>query len=141
MNRLIKRSLTWPLCLLFVAGLVLGGNGSVLCVGDDGLLKVEPVCQPCSTELGEACDLEVADSGHDHQDYCDNCTDLHLYQNSLSPRTQAQTAGARLIDNSLLVRLTAPIDCFVSLVMLEPTGSDAELPSAIDFLATIVLRC
>lgn len=141
MDRLIKTYMTWPLCLFFVAGLVLGGYGSVLCVGDDGLLKVESVCQPCFNDAGEVCSSEPAGSGHEHQNDCLNCSDLPLHQNFLSPRPHVRKIGASPVHNNLLVRLTTPVHSQISQPVLESPGADPELPSAIKFLSTIVLRC
>ena len=141
MSRSIRTYLTGPLCLLFVAGLILGGNGSVLCVGDDGFLKVEPVCQPCVSDSGEICKLSQPDAGHDHQDECASCTDLPLDQNSISLRPNVHNISAAPVQNISLASLLAPIKPQISRAVQELPNTDSELPSARIFLATIVLRC
>ena len=141
MNRLTKTYLIWPLCLLFVAGLTIGGNGSVVCVGDDGLVKVESVCEPCVDEAGEACRVEQVDVEHDHQDECVNCTDLPVDQNSISTLPNIQTSEVSYVYKVSESRLVTPVDTHIGLKLSEPPRPDEELPSARLFLSTIILRC
>ncbi|MDF1543844.1 MAG: hypothetical protein P1R58_01935 [bacterium] len=74
----LKHALAVGVCLLLFVGLNFGSFGGVLCVGGDGHLQVEPVCEPGCNEDDYACLPEVCDSeSEDHQD-CKSCSDLPL---------------------------------------------------------------
>ena len=78
MNLQMRRVAILPLCFLLATGLTLGSFGDVLCIGDDGHIKVESVCQPCCGEADDFYFLTVSDSGQNHHHECVNCLDLSL---------------------------------------------------------------
>lgn len=75
---LIRKYITWPLCLLFVTGLAFGSHGSVLCISDDGHIIVESVCQPRYGEKTDCCFSATSANVDDHQNDGDDCLDLSL---------------------------------------------------------------
>ena len=66
----IKRMLIWPICLIFLLSLTLSGSGQVLCVGEDGQIKIETYCLPCCDDVEEACGLDLPEDLHDDHNGC-----------------------------------------------------------------------
>lgn len=78
MNSWIKKAIAWSLCLFFLIGVTISGYSDVLCIREDGGVKIESICQPCYIERDACCFLAVSAKVHDHQDDCDDCLDLSL---------------------------------------------------------------
>ena len=133
--------MSWPVCLLFVAGLALGSPCSVLCVGDDDHVKVESVCQPCCGDLETACSFTSSVSKHDHHDDCANCTDLSLIQGFLSQRPFSKTDYNGTIYLSYFAALTPAVDYQLTATAATPPGHGIESSSVKALLSTTVLRC
>lgn len=78
MNSWIKKAIARALCLFFLIGVTISGYSDVLCISDDGRVKIESICQPCYIEKDACCYLAASANVHDHQDDCDDCLDLSL---------------------------------------------------------------
>ena len=140
-NTLTCKLLTWPLCLLFIAGIALGKRGGALCVGDNGHFKVESVCQSCCGNPDEACFLVEANPAHDHHDDCANCTDHLLIQHTLSyvPSTRTVDAGA-IILSSFAILVPNIADQHSSIVNVQVKAT-CLFSSAGSLLSATILRC
>jgi len=137
----IRKYMSWPVCLLFVAGLALGSPGSVLCVGDDDHVKIESVCQPCCGDSETACNLTLSGSKHDHHDDCADCTDLSLTQGFLSQRPFTKTNYDGTIHLSYFAALTTVVNCQLTATAATSPEHGLELPSKEALLSSTVLRC
>lgn len=71
---------SWQLYFLIfiLVELTFGNFGEILCIGEDGHVKIESTCQPCCGEPDDFCSTIGIDINHDHHDNCDNCSDLQL---------------------------------------------------------------
>lgn len=78
MNLSVKKAITWTLSLFLIIGITSSGFSDVLCISDDGQIKLESICQPCDGESTDICLMATAANSHDHQDDCDNCSDLSM---------------------------------------------------------------
>ena len=78
MNLRIQKIIAWPLRLFFIVGLTIAESGDVLCISDDGHIKIESICQPCCNTTDNVRLLTSSDSRHNHHDDCYNCSDLQL---------------------------------------------------------------
>lgn len=139
-NKLICNILTWPLCLLFISGLALTGHG-VLCLGDDGRLKVESACPPCCGMPEIECVLMDAEFGQNHHNNCADCTDLPLNQHTLShaPSNRPTDVGPTILvllstsNGAAADRYSRPvIDGLLACRSLQP---------AFSHLSSSILRC
>ena len=137
----IRKYLSWPVCLLFVAGLTLGNSGSVLCVGDDDHVKVESVCQPYCNDSEAGCILRQPGSNHDHHEDCANCTDLPLIQDFLSQRPISKTNDNGTICLSYFTALTTLVNCQLTATATTSPQHALELSSEKALLSITVLRC
>ncbi len=73
-----ENNLSLPAILFFIALFTFGSIGDVICIGDDGHLKVESSCQPCCSEIVDSILLITSTNLHDYHDNCYNCSDLEL---------------------------------------------------------------
>ncbi|MFH1688266.1 MAG: hypothetical protein ABIE70_12195 [bacterium] len=71
---LLRRCLVVPVILAVVGALVFGGTGHVLCVSDDGQVKIELACTP-GDDCGGGCPEAEDEPCPDHDD-CGDCSDL-----------------------------------------------------------------
>ena len=78
MNSWIKKARAWALCLFFLIGVTISGYSDVLCISDDGCVKIESICQPGYGEKDDCCFLTASADVYDHQDDCGDCLDLSL---------------------------------------------------------------
>jgi len=68
------------LCLLLTAGITLGSFGGVICLGENGHVKIESICSPDCNDSDQTCATDPAGEGADHHDDCVDCSDLPLYE-------------------------------------------------------------
>jgi len=141
MNKHIRAYIIWPLCLLFLGGLVLGNSGNVLCVSDGGHIKVESVCQSDPGDFEEVQILEHRSDVYEHHASCDDCTDVPLRFDSHAhrPTTQATNIGASLPD--VLPLVTSPAVCPPTSVRACFPQDDTIVCVTQVLLSTTVLRC
>ena len=78
MTETFRKSMLWPLCLVFLAGLCFGGPRYILCVGDHGHTEFETICLPSCSEATDGCGAQTTDDCRDEHDDCSNCSDLEL---------------------------------------------------------------
>ena len=136
-----RNSLTWPLCLLFVAGIAFGRGGDVLCLGDNGHARVESACQPCCGVVEEACVLADVDISHDHHKDCSNCIDLPLNQD-----TWCQVRSNRSADPVPIILIwsatftSGPTDLHSLRLALQATTANLVLSPG-SRLSASILRC
>ena len=78
MNLKLQKILVWPICLIFLIGIVLAGNYNVLCIDDKGYGKFETFCIPCCDETEKNCESVHAKESHDESDACSNCSDIEI---------------------------------------------------------------
>ena len=77
---MIRKIVVWPLCLLFVAGMVMGGYGSVICVNNGGQFSVELNCQTNCCNYAETCEVFSSNDQTDTHDHCTNCNDTPFFE-------------------------------------------------------------
>ena len=136
-----RKYLTWLVCLLFCLGVCLSSSAGVVCLGDDGHVKVESLCQPCCGESIDECALENSESETDHHDCCGNCTDLPLFQNPLWKHSSVEFN----YDNVLMTAASAN-PCFHRNVLstrntIPLNANKAPSNKSPDLLSTTVLVC
>jgi hypothetical protein len=141
MNKWSKKYLAWPMCLLFIVGLAVGSNGSILCIGDNGHTNIESICQPCCGEAEDSCDLAESNSNHDHHDECDNCTDRPLFQDPLLSRSisRLDIDGKISLGHLIYQAFNLNSQTLSSSILIPKTDSDISFEKAGQ--STTVLRC
>lgn len=100
----------WFFGLLFIIGLSSNSVGDVLCVNDDGHVKVESICTPCCDEPIEACVVSNPNKGHEHHDDCDDCSDLPLESHKRLERISSYDFGLIHYSSNLLYLVNFNID-------------------------------
>ncbi|MBU8933178.1 MAG: hypothetical protein KOO62_04145 [candidate division Zixibacteria bacterium] len=75
---LLRKSITWPLCLLLGLSLYLSSFSQVLCIGDQGNIKIESALAQscCETECPSTVVAIKTESNHHHD--CAGCSDIPL---------------------------------------------------------------
>ena len=91
MKNLISKITTWSVALFFIAGIGISSLGDVLCISDNGHIKVESFCNPCCEETTINCQLLAVDIAHEHHDDCSDCDDFSLESPKLLKRDSYQT--------------------------------------------------
>jgi len=140
-NMQIRKHISWPLSLLFIAGLFLGSYGRVLCVGDEGHVKVESVCQPCCSDPEIESSLAHKNAGHDFHNDCGDCTDLPLDQNTLSYRLVTQKTDIGSVNVDCFPEFIASVGDQTTLVATAPTKVGPGSPATELSISTTVLLC
>lgn len=105
MNLQLRKIAILPLCLLLITGLILNSFGDVLCIGEDGQVKVESLCQPCCSGDDDIC-LINEDENENHDD-CYDCEDL-------------------LIDGLTFRRHNFNSTFYVNILMVQPLNQNIE---------------
>ena len=78
MNLRIKKITASTIWLAFLIGVMFPGYSNVLCVGADGLIKLETICLPGCTETEDFCEYNASeDLPNEHSD-CTDCFDVEL---------------------------------------------------------------
>ena len=72
------KSVVWSLCLSLLVGFIFVGNGSVLCVSEDGHVELEAECLPCCSEGEAVSEVDLSKDDHDEHADCHGCSDLSL---------------------------------------------------------------
>jgi hypothetical protein len=78
MNSWTKKAVAWALCLFFLFGVTISRYSDVLCISDNGRVKIESICQPGYGEIVDCCFLATSTNAYDNQDDCDDCLDLSV---------------------------------------------------------------
>jgi hypothetical protein len=138
MNEHLRKSLPLPLCLIFLAGLIFGSPGYVLCMGEDGRMEFETICLPSGGGGGEAvCEIGPSPDCHHDHDACSDCSDLELDGPFRSQRSGVTAAPVMV-----------PAICGTGFSVLAASFETAPAASHLvhnqgppAWLATTVLRC
>jgi len=130
------------LCLLIIAGITFGNLGGVICVGDNGHVKIESTCTPDCNDAEPAPLTGTADDSSEHHDDCVNCSDLPLYSPKWFKRWTATTLTL-VASNPLppVYAISRPIlpDNHMLMSKREELPETSSPPSA--GLATAILIC
>ena len=142
MNLQFKKIIAWSLCLVFLTGITFAGNGNVLCIGNDGHIKVETICLPCCGEE-EVCKFEVTEDIHDEHNDCNNCYDLELTGSQWLKRSRS-TDFDYVLKTSLIpiIESITPTSSTVSVDfnIIKYHSIFGQSPPSLS-LATIIIRC
>lgn len=78
MNLRYQKIIAWPICLIFMIGMVFAGTGNILCVGENGQIKFETICLPycgeVETDCVDDCHIEIQNEAGENSD----CSDVEL---------------------------------------------------------------
>lgn len=72
MNLGFQKIIAYPICLIFLIGMVFTGDSNILCISDTGHIKFETFCLPC---CGEA---NLPDEQQYEPEESSNCSDIEL---------------------------------------------------------------
>ena len=133
--------LTWLVCLLFSAGIIAGSSANVLCMGDNGHVKVEALCEPCCSGPGAGCGSTESESTQDHHNGCGNCTDLPLFQDPPSQRPLKSLAADTAPASEPLIDPALPRTKLSSRTVLFAEAGEVPSNKGRDLLSTTVLLC
>ena len=133
--------LTRAVCLLLMAGITLSNFGGIMCLGEDGHVKVESYCHPSCNDSEGPRRLEEVTTDSDNHDDCADCTDLPLLHDSLAHRYAFRILRTgSYIDYSIAVpyipHRDRAVSAFIRVLPKIPTVSE---PFAV--LSTSVLLC
>ena len=78
MNLLLQKILAWPICLIFLIGMIFAGDNNVLCIGDNGHVKFATFCLPCCGEAEEVCNVDIPDDLHNEHSDCSGSSHVEL---------------------------------------------------------------
>jgi hypothetical protein len=78
MKSAVHRIAAWPLSLSFLMGIIFSGTGGMLCLCNDGYVKIETMYQACCREKAETCTFEGSFTHHAHHNCQTDCTDFLL---------------------------------------------------------------
>lgn len=138
---MICKYLVWSVCLFFVAGIMLSSHGDILCLGDDGRVKIESICRPCCNDSNTTSWFKQNIPHHDHPNQCENCTDLPLLQHSLARRYLSPVFTPEICVNYLYVTLQASHIIEINSSNNHPLLEINSARRANILLSTTVLRC
>jgi hypothetical protein len=141
MKSMNNRYLTSMVCLVFSLGIGISSLASVVCIGDDGHVKMEVVCQPCCSEPVSQCSLDESESETDHHDCCGNCTDLPLLQDPLFKRLSSEYQPDEVAAISVLAVSCFPVDVRLTIDTRPPRVEKSPLNKGPGLLSTTILIC
>lgn len=142
MKSLVYRITAWPLTLSFFIGIVFSGIGGMLCLGDNGYIKIEPMSQPSCSQSAEMCIFEVSYAPHDHHNCRTDCTDFPLEDLNWLRRISKT--------NSIEISSTTPNPVLMPCISIAGEDMVSRLslpdgpiyhPSSPAFLSTTILIC
>jgi hypothetical protein len=137
----MRKYTTWPVVLLFLAGLALSSPGNILCVGDGGRLRVELISDPCCGESESDKGLSPAGLDRSSHERCVYCTDLPLEQVSLKHRPAVEKSIIGLTELDFITAVITSVSDQSTEALAKPSIADFEPPSARFSLSTTVLLC
>jgi hypothetical protein len=70
MNFRYRKIIVWPMCLVFLTGIIFSGNANILCIGDNGYIKLETFCQARCDEA------DTPSESHNELAECSDCSDI-----------------------------------------------------------------
>lgn len=82
MNSWLRKIIVWPMCLIFLIGMIFAGDSNVLCIGDNGHIKFETFCLPCCDEA------DVPGEIQNEPGDCSDCSHVELSGPLWSKRIQ-----------------------------------------------------
>lgn len=88
MNLRLQKIIALPLCLIFLIGMAIAGNGNILCIGDNGRVKFETLCLPCCDEAEKSYEADEPNELQNEHDECCDCSDVELDYPRWSKRIQ-----------------------------------------------------
>ena len=88
MNLRLLKILAWPICLIFLIGIIFAGNNNILCMGDNGSVLVETFCPPCCDQAEKTCKGNMPDELHNEPCEYSNCSDVEINGPFWSKRIQ-----------------------------------------------------
>lgn len=143
MNSGLRKIIVWPMCLIFLIGMIFAGNSKVLCIGDNGHIKFETFYLPCCGEAEEICEINIPDDLHTEHSHCSNCSHVELNGPLWSKRIQ-KTDSNQL--GQFASKLT--INAYLSPISMENDSSRiikfylaySQSPPSYS-ITTTVLRC
>lgn len=97
--------------IILLAGLIFGGPGYILCIGDDGQIQFETIILPSHIEAAETCHDDFPNDFHHEHDDCSSCSDLELE----GPLCSGRLITSRIDGNSLF----APVSKIASGIFVE----------------------
>jgi len=141
MNLMDNRYLTWLVCLIFSSGIGINSITGVVCVGDDGHVKYESLCQPCCSGSATDCTLDEKQGEPDHHGCCGNCTDLSFFQDPLLKRISIE----HHLDDEIIIGVSVNLCCVPDLHSMRATRllrvDKVPHHKDPDLLSTIILIC
>ncbi len=142
MNLQIKKIITSLMNLIFLVGIIFAGNSNVLCIGNDGNIKVETICLPCCGET-EICKFDVTEDIHDEHSDCNDCYDLELTGSQWLKRNRTtdysyvvKSSSIPVIESIISTSSTVSVD----LNILKYHSIFGQSPPSLS-LATVIIRC
>jgi len=143
MKRTVQKIFVWPLSILLVISFFQIGSGDVLCIGEDGHIKIETECLPCCIETETICELTEQGDLHDEHDDCNNCSDLSpdcpLWSMRLSRVSLVQTYRPDLVPSFELIHDAYSVSRSCSQAHEKPPTFKSNPLSS--FISDTILRC
>ena len=103
----ILKLITWPLCLLFSLSLYVGNSSQVLCIGDQGHVKIEPAHLQTCCETERSIPVAVLEVDADPLHDCVGCSDVPLGSSQWRQRSKVTN---RPIIRSFTITQVCPFD-------------------------------
>jgi hypothetical protein len=141
MNSMNNRYLTSIVCLLFLTGIGISSLASVVCIGDDGHIKMEALCQPCCAESESECDSEEDQSESEHHGCCGNCIDLPVLKDSFVKRFSSGYQPDHVVAIDGLVSSFHPLNILSTRNERPPRVDKTPSYRGLDLLSTSILIC
>jgi len=140
MNALFRKTAAWLMSLFLLVGIVISSSGGVLCVGENGHVKIESMHHHGDVDCDQTICLVSSESELEHHSHQGNCSDLPLDGATWikpAPSTNVQNLQALSLpalaagQNGELIRAA---------VAFQPGPTPGARPPS-DLISSTILRC